>query len=513
MINRENPRQLSIEEFRHPFGTKLDGNNRWVKLADVMPWEVLSEIYNAALSVSSGRPALSARVVVGALIIKHMLSLTDEETIAQIKENPYLQYFLGYSCYSYENEFEPSLFVTIRKRLGEESIKSMNELFVKYTKRPPRGGTPSVSDDRADSQERADVTPDGEERPANQGMLLLDATVAPADITYPTDLELLNQGREESERLIDALYEPAAGKVKPRTYRRKARRNYLSAAKKRNRSLNEIQQAISSQLGFLGRNLRTIERLLDERRESYFPLPFKDQRRYWVIQEVYRQQEQMSRMNEHRIEGRIVSIAQPHVRPIVRGKAKAKVEFGAKLSASVVNGNVFLDRIGWDAFNEGGDLPTQVKNYRERFGFYPEVVIADTIYRNRENRAYLKERGIRCSGAPLGRPPADPTVYLDKKKQLKKESGIRNRIEGAFGVGKRRFSLDLVMAKLKKTSESWIAMVFFVMNIAHWLRDILFSFLTMLQNCFLGDNCAFHELHFLNKSRLYPACIIFASLF
>ncbi len=103
--------------------------------------------------------------------------------------------------------------------------------------------------------------------------------------------------------------------------------------------MNEIRQAISSQLGFLGRNLRTIERLLDERGERCFPLPFKEQRRYWVIQEVYRQQEQMY-------------------------------------------------HIGWDAFNEGGDLPAQIQNYRERFGFYPEVVIADTIYRNKANRAY-----------------------------------------------------------------------------------------------------------------------------
>jgi len=67
-----------------------------VKLADAMPWEELSEVYNRSLSPASGRPALSARVVVGALIVKHMLKLTDEETIAQIRENPYLQYFLGY---------------------------------------------------------------------------------------------------------------------------------------------------------------------------------------------------------------------------------------------------------------------------------------------------------------------------------------------------------------------------------------------------------------------------------
>jgi len=95
MVNRENPRLLSIEEFKLPFAGELDPGNRWVKLAAVIPWEVLSDVYNDALSKREGRPALSARVVVGALIIKHMLKLTDEETIAQVRENPYLQYFFG----------------------------------------------------------------------------------------------------------------------------------------------------------------------------------------------------------------------------------------------------------------------------------------------------------------------------------------------------------------------------------------------------------------------------------
>lgn len=143
MINRENPRQLSIEEFKLPFAGKLDPTNRWVRLADGIPWEEFTEVYNKVLSSTTGRPALSSRVVVGALIIKHMLSLTDEETIAQIRENPYLQYFLGYPSYSYDHKFEPSLFVTIRKRLGEESIEVINEMFINHTKRPPKGGKSS----------------------------------------------------------------------------------------------------------------------------------------------------------------------------------------------------------------------------------------------------------------------------------------------------------------------------------------------------------------------------------
>jgi len=430
MINRENPRQLSIEEFKLPFAGELDKNNRWVKLAEAMPWEELSGVYNQALSKETGRPALSARIVIGALVVKHMLRLSDEETIEQIRENPYLQYFLGYPCYRYDHGFEPSLFVSIRKRLGEESLGVMNDLFIDHTKRSRTDGKSGKVTAPADSLAAPDTTEEPKENKEHRGMLLIDATAAPSDIKYPTDLDLLNQAREDSERLIDTLYEPSPGKVKPRTYRRKARKAYLSLSKKRRRSGKDVRRGIKAQLGFVARNIRTIDRLLDEK-AGPFPLSYKDQRRLWVIREVYRQQEQMYRTKSNRIDGRIVSISQPHVRPIVRGKAGAKVEFGPKISAAVVDGNVYLDRIGWDAYNESADIPVQVENYYERFGCYPEVVISDRIYGSRANRADLKEKGIRYSGVPLGRPPGDLKACKMLKKRRQKEARIRNRIEAS----------------------------------------------------------------------------------
>jgi len=372
------------------------------------------------------------------------------------------------------------LFVAIRKRLGEESIGAINELFVARTKRPPRGKKKTGSGGGASSGECSGEG-QGTNEKENHGMLLVDATVAPSDIKYPTDLDLLNQVREECERLIDTVYEPASGKEKPRTYRRKARKAYLAVTKKRNKSTKEVRRAIKKQLGYVGRDVQILDALLDKN-EGSFPLLFKDQRRLWVIREVYRQQKEMHRTNSRRIEGRIVSIAQPHVRPIVRGKAGAKVEFGPKLSASVVDGNVFLDRIGWDAYNESGDLIAQVERFRDRFGCYPEVVIADKIYGSKDNRNKLKERNIRFSGVPLGRPLTDLVLCKKLKQQRRKEAGIRNGIEGKFGVGKRKFGLGLVMTKLRETSESWIAMVIFVMNIAHWLSDIFVRLATLAQN-------------------------------
>jgi hypothetical protein len=141
----------------------------------------------------------------------------------------------------------------------------------------------------------------------------------------------------------------------------------------------------------------------------------RDYKLLLVVTEVYRQQLWMYQNNKQSIEDRIVSLTQPHIRPIVRGKAGNPVEFGAKFSASSVDGYVFLDRISWDNFNESGDLKAQIEAYYDWTGYYPESVHVDKIYRTRENRAWCKERGIRISGLPLGRPAKN--ISKEQKKQ------------------------------------------------------------------------------------------------
>jgi hypothetical protein len=158
----------------------------------------------------------------------------------------------------------------------------------------------------------------------------------------------------------------------------------------------------------------------------------------------------------HRIDDRIVSIHQPHVRPIVRGKSQAKVEFGAKIHVSLINGISFLDELSWDAFNEGSHMMEYIEKYRNRFGFYPKEVLADQIYCNRINRAALKEKGIKLLAKPLGRPSA---VHQHVS------PGERNPIEGKFGQAKTAYGLNRIKARLPQTSESWIACIILVLNL------------------------------------------------
>ena len=441
------PSQLTIDCFQSPFEQQLNLENRWVVLSRLMPWDEVCNLYLKNVGVSpTGRPALSPRVIIGSLIIKHLCNLDDRETVDQISENIYMQYFLGYSSFSSKPPFDASLFVDFRKRLGMENLNAINERIVslKTSLESKKDGSVPPSDPKSSNS--------GE--PENKGRVIFDATACPQDIAYPTDLDLLSEAREKTEQLIDELYISGLHHNKPRTYRRIARKRYLQTAQKKNKSRKEIRKSVGSQLRFVRRNLISINRLLD----AYPDIPLKPKQYKYllVVNTLYYQQKQMYDTGTHSIEDRIVSIHQPHVRPIVRGKSQAKVEFGAKIHVSIIDGISFLDELSWDAFNEGSHMMDYVQLYRRRFGCYPKELLADQIYCTRANRAALKEKGIKLLAKPLGRPSA-VSIHVSP--------GERNPIEGKFGQAKTGYGLNRIKARLKGTSESWIACIFLVLNL------------------------------------------------
>jgi transposase, IS5 family len=482
MIRYQSEKQPSLEGFDAFFHTELDRENRWVKLSRCIPWDALAVGYYRNLSKKAGRPAKDARMVIGAVIIKHKLCLSDEETIEQIKENAYLQYFLGLSEFQKEAVFAPSLFVEIRRRMGEETFLHFHQAVVDAAeeqkakvKKKAKKKKKRKDDDPDDTQERGPKTEEREEaeeekEPLLQGKLILDATVAEQAIRFPTDLDLLNEARETAEQIIDVLYRESDWRKKPRDYRRKARKAYLAVAKRRRPQGKVLRKGRKQQLQYLRRDLGHIEKLLDSLPGLSIPLSKSLLRKYWVIQHLYTQQLEMYRTNARRCDDRIVSIHQPQVRPIVRGKRKKSVEFGAKLSVSLTeDGIASVDRVDWNAFNEGGDLMLQVKRYKERFGHYPEAVLGDQIYGTRKNRKELKKEGIRFAGKPLGRPRKITEENKEEinrlRKQRRDEYRERIPIEGKFGQGKNGYGLSYIRAKTAKTSEAWINSIFFVMNL------------------------------------------------
>ena len=182
----------------------------------------------------------------------------------------------------------------------------------------------------------------------------------------------------------------------------------------------------------------------------------------------------------------------------VRAKAKSPVEFGAKLSVSLVDGYSFVDTLSWDAFNESGDLIDQVEAYRQRFGRYPASVHVDKIYRTRENRRFCKMHGIRMSGPALGRPkqPTDmnKAELAQARRQQRQDELDRNAIEGKFGQGKRRFTLNRIMAKLAATSEAIIMVSFIVMNLEKILTQVLSSVNNLFASLWMGFQSLWRKL-------------------
>ncbi len=471
-------RQPLLEGFETPFSKQLNACNRWVVLAKKIPWDHLVNVYGKQMSNhKTGADGINPRVVFGSLIIKHMCCLSDRETIQQIQENMYMQYFIGYNSFSDEAPFDASLFVEIRNRLGIDQINAINEKIIGLTVQNPEGTdgdktgpTQDVSANlpagestdviaSADTSEKAEGVPPI----THQGKMIVDATACPQDISYPTDLNLLSDAREKSEALIDFLHRPLVIK-KPRTYRQEARKIYLKTAQKKAKSRREIRNAIKKQLGYLRRNIKNIHMLLN----CYDVIPFNcvQHKYFFVIQTLYEQQLYMYENKSHSVAHRIVSIHQPHVRPIVRGKTNANVEFGAKIQVSLMNGYAFLEDLSWEAYNEGTRLITIIEQYKKRLGYYPQEVAADKIYCNRANRGRLKELGIRLRAKALGRPSAVKTEHVSP--------GERNPIEGKFGQAKTAYGMNRIKARLQGTSESWIATIVLVLNLVKLTREVLY---------------------------------------
>jgi transposase len=493
MYRREHRDQLSFEDFFLPFGGKLSGDNRWIKLAEMIPWDELEDDYAAQFCKGFGAPAKPFRMALGALIIKARLGLTDEELVEQIKENPYLQFFIGLGGYQYAAPFDPSMMVYFRKRLPESVVNDCNERIVRHGLNVIRSsGSQGPDDDNGNGG--GSTNPAAQPKPSsqqqNQGSLLIDATCAPVDIRHPTDLSLLNEAREVTEILIDAMHPQVRESFghKPRTHRKQARQQFLAVAKKKRPRINKIRKAIKQQLGHLKRNLASIDGLiacggclLAAGRQIYQKL--------LVISELVRQQNILYLADSRSIPDRIVSLCQAHIRPIIRGKARCNVEFGAKISISVTGeGFTFLDRLSYDPYNEGEDLKSQAIAFRRRHGHYPEVICADQIYRTRSNRAFCQRHGIRLSGPRLGRPKNDPELVAAEKQQFINDQRQRNAVEGKIGQGKRRFGLGLIREKLSATQGSTIALNVLVMNLEKLLELLFVFFAALLRLLLVNEN-------------------------
>lgn len=299
----------------------------------------------------------------------------------------------------------------------------------------------------------------------------MDATCCPADIAYPQDIELLNDAREKTEELIDRLCKEN-GLAMPQMYRRRARKDYLTLVKSKKRDGKKLRKAIRKQLQYLRRDMGYMVKLV----QTGVRLTQKQKDLMNLLTAVYEQQRILFETNSHSIPQRIVSLSQPFVRPIVRGKARARTEFGAKLHISLVDGYARIERLSFEPYNEAGDFFHIVDRYRGQYGMYPVRILADKLYRNRETLAFCRENGIRLTGPALGRPPKDRGLSRQAKREEYQDICDRNIVEGAFGTGKTSYGLGRIAAHLEVTSCCVIGIALLVMNLTKRLRSLCLHF-------------------------------------
>lgn len=475
--------QLRFTDFQQPIGLKMNPENRWIKKAEAIPWAEIEERYAELFPSEKGNPAKPLRLALGALLIQKQYGYSDRELVEQITENPYYQYFVGLPGYQMEAPFVPSLLVEFRKRLTDEILIEINEMIIDYNNNNNKGdGTSGPSE-----KQEANLS----DTKSNSGTLMLDATCAPQHIAFPQDINLLNTSREELEKMIDTICRDYKIK-KPRTYRDKARKDYLNLAKSKKRTRTKIRKAIKKQLNYIKRDLGYIDRYLKEGKV----LRIKDANRLAVIRVVFEQQETMYKEKKNSIPNRIVSLSQPYIRPIVRGKAKTPTEFGAKIDMSIdENGMARVEKMSFDAYNESDVLIGAIERYYERWKHYPEKVLVDQIYRTRKNLAFCKEHGIRISGPALGRPKKDPSADI---KTVYQDAVDRIEVERGFSLAKRNFGLGCIWTKLDSTTRSSIALSIVAMNLH---RLIAISFCQFIKKLFiqtrelLSDRKAFSFLY------------------
>ncbi len=467
---------FSFLDFNQPLGLKMNPKNRWIVMADKIPWTKFEDKYASLFPSDTGNVAKPLRMALGSLIIQTKYGYADIELVNQLTENPYYQYFIGLPGYQEVEPFEASSLVAFRKRLSAEILMEANEYLletVSLTKKDNDNDNNSSSGTGTDESTSEPETPEIPETltiPENKGTLIIDATCAPSNIRYPQDFSLLNEARVKLETIIDRLCKDHL-LSKPRMYRIEARKNYLSLAKTKKRSRSKIRKTIRKQLGYVKRDLGYIDGYL----ATGYKLNEKESKLLATIRLLYEQQEYMYTNDTHSVENRIVSIGQPYLRPIVRGKIKTPVEFGAKFDISIdESGYARIEKLSFDPYNESGTLQNVVEKYKDRTGHYPERVLVDQIYRTRDNRNYCKDKGIRISGPKLGRPSKD---HEHDRVVEYKDNVDRIEVERSFSLSKRCYGMALIKTKLEETTMSAIALSVLATNL---FKILLRQFLRLL---------------------------------
>ena len=292
-----------------------------------------------------------------------------------------------------------------------------------------------------------------------------DATCYESEMRYPTDQKLLWECVKKTYKIMCEV-SGRMGVHRPRTKYLDVEKACLSYRKQRKHSNTQTRKMTRRLLNLLGKILKEIRRM---ERGCDVPelLTVKEKSLVDIITKVYRQQRNHFDSGDRResIPDRIVSVSKPYVRPIVRGKEVKSVEFGAKCNNIMVDGISFIEKLSFNAFNEGTRLQHCVKTHRRLFGVDVKKIGGDAGYAGTDNRNYCKENGIQTSFVKRGRPSQGKKEQDYVRQELARVRATA--MEGSFGTQKEHYAMRRIKARKKETEILYIFFGIHTANAVH----------------------------------------------
>lgn len=443
---RQNYQREFFENFFMDF--ELDPNNELIRIEKELPWDELCEVPGKYYSHNQGRPTKPSRAKIGLLILKHLYGLSDEELVKQLKGNLHYQYFCDLSPKRAQNFIDSSSLTKFRKTIGIEGVREIDDIVDKTINTLSRKG----------------------KRGPKNRHLIIDTTVAPSPIEYPTDVKLLEKCRRKCVEVIDKAKKYGVDTIF-RTYKRIAKK-IVSTHQKIGHHTAEARRKIQKKLlSWVGRNVKQVEKSQNILKKKLAAVTdalkkkiinrFIDKTKTALktIKNILVQQKEIYRGKK--IKNRIVSVWNDKIRPIVRGKYPVKVEFGPKILLVKKDKFLHLAGVYFNNVNDTQLFDPALDYYKEKWKEPPKSVSTDKGFYSKKNVRRAQKENIKY-------------IAIQKKgKSAAKEKDfwrkifycLRCSIEAKISLAKRKFGMNRIKYRINGAEEMWIRLGLMAMNL------------------------------------------------
>jgi len=437
--SRDEQLNLFSDKLLAPF---LDPENELFKITKTLDWIKLSDKLSEFYSPDNGRPTKSSRLKIGLLVLKHLYKLSDKDTLKTLKENIYVQYLCNISLEGTKHCLNSSTLTYFRKQIGLKGIKFIEEEVLASLKRA---------------------------KLLKNKILVCDTTVVPSDIAYPTDISLLEKVRAKAVGYLEKAKQ--FGSDTCRTYKRTARKIFITYQKIRHHTIQSRRRVQRKILQFSKRNVaqlkNALEKISQKANNSLNKVTEKVKEQFLKQAQAFLAtasniiEQQKDIYKKLPVKERIVSVHQPHLRPMVRGKYPVEVEFGPKILLNLKNNFLFLEHLSFDNTSDSQLLDISLKGYQERFGYLPTQLAADRGFWSKENRQLAQNYGIK----KIAIENKGKSSYLKGKPFRERLRRLRCKIEAKISLSKRKYGLDCTRYRIPQGEEIWIRLGLIAMNL------------------------------------------------